>query len=34
MGLKARGIPFGEGALEAAIDALSSPKRGVAEAAE
>jgi alanine-glyoxylate transaminase/serine-glyoxylate transaminase/serine-pyruvate transaminase len=34
MGLKARGIPFGEGALEAAIDALSSPRQGVAEAAE
>jgi alanine-glyoxylate transaminase/serine-glyoxylate transaminase/serine-pyruvate transaminase len=34
MGLKARAIPFGEGALEAAIDALSTPRRGVAEAAE
>ena len=34
MGLKARAIPFGEGALEAAIDALSAPRRGVAEAAE
>jgi alanine-glyoxylate transaminase/serine-glyoxylate transaminase/serine-pyruvate transaminase len=34
MGLKVRGIPFGEGALEAAIETLSSPRQGVAEAAE
>jgi alanine-glyoxylate transaminase/serine-glyoxylate transaminase/serine-pyruvate transaminase len=34
MGLKARAIPFGRGAIEAAIDALSDDRKVTAQAAE